>query len=541
MFGQMKKQCIVLLLAWIFCLAGCGEKTGEKTATEVAKDTRTADTLVIAVTKDENTLSPFTYVSGTGLVVNRLIYDTLLTTNLDGDVVPWMVEDDYDVSPDNKVFKLTLKEGLKFHNGEPVTAEDVKFSFEYPADKKVAALRKISKKIASIQVPDPRTIIFNLKESDLSFERDGLAYMRIISKSVYKDEKKPENIALSIGSGMYRLVEYKVGKYYKLEAVGDYFRGPPKVKSINMPIVKDATAVQQGLLSGQFAAATSDINAEAVEVFKRKPGLAVYAGAGYAPLMLNFNNGGPSLSKKEVRQAMAYGIDMKSISKSLYGEYAKLGSRGLIRSDHEYSQGGLDYTYDKEKSSDLLRSAGYLNKNEEGYLIDAQGKELAFELLTYAGNAIRSRMAELVAANLKEVGVRVLVKSMEMDTVDAYVWPDFEVSKGRNYDMAAWGWSNTNTPTFLLSLCSSEFDIGTYNVMGYKSEAFDAVVREQYAQAIDMQKMSLMLQNLQNIVAEDVPALVIAYPDSLQVGNTDQYDGWKKGKGLNMINVFSFL
>lgn len=541
MFEKMKKQCIILISVWLFCFSGCGEKAGEKTATEAARDANTADTLVVAVTKDENSLSPFTYVSGTGLVVNRLIYDTLLTINLDGDVVPWMVEDDYEISSDNKVFKLTLKKGLKFHNGEPVTAEDVKFSFEYPIDKKVAALRKISKKIESIQIPNPETIVFNLKESDLSFKRDGLAYVRIIPKSVYKDEKKPENIASSIGSGMYRLVEYKVGKYYKLEAVNDYFRGSPKVKSINMPIVTDATAVQQGLLAGQFAAATSDINAEAVDVFKSKPGLVVYSGAGYAPLMLNLNNGDSRLGKKEVRQALAYGIDMKNIAETLYGEHATPGSRGLIRSDHEYSQSGLEYTYDKEKSSDLLKKVGYLNKNEEGYLIDAQGKELAFELLTYSGNAIRSRMAELVAANLKELGIRVSVKSMEMDTVDAYVWPDFEVSKGRNYDMATWGWSNTNTPTFLLSLCSSDFDIGTYNVMGYKSEAFDAVVKAQYAQAVDMKKMSIMLQDLQKIVAEDVPALVIAYPDSLQVGNTDQYNGWKKGKGLNIINVFSFI
>ncbi|MDD5953482.1 MAG: ABC transporter substrate-binding protein [Oscillospiraceae bacterium] len=416
-----------------------------------------------------------------------------------------------------------------------------KFSFEYPADKNVAGLRKIADKIEKIETPDDKTVVFTLKNSDINFARDGLSVMRIICKDVYDGVKDPTTVKESIGSGMYKLTEYKTGEYYKLEAVEDYFRGTPQVSKINMPIVTDATAVQQGILSGEFAAATSSIGVEVVDTFKNTSGLTVYANDGYAPTILNFNNGEKALQDVKFRQALSYAIDVNDICKTLYGDYAAVGTRGLIRSDMEYAVGGLEYVHDTEKAAQLLDELGYTKTNGDGYRLDKDGKVLDFDILTYSGNTIRARIAELDAEDLKEVGIKATVKSMEMDTVDAYVWPDFEVSKGRDYDMSTWGWSSSNTPSFLVSLCSSDYSIGTYNVMGYKSDKFDQIVTEQYDKVTTMEQMTSMLEELQNVVAEEIPCLVIAYPDSLQVCNTDQYNGWESGKGLNVVNVFSFL
>lgn len=169
----MKKLLAMLLvLTMAFSLVACGSNTQATTSDETpttadtettagsTEDTdSTVESLTIAITKDENTLSPFTYVSGTGLVVNRLIYDTLFTTDLDNNIIPWMVEDDYTIV-DSKEYTFTLKEGLKFHNGNPVTAEDVKFSFEYPATQNVSGQRKVCNEIESIEIIDERTIKF---------------------------------------------------------------------------------------------------------------------------------------------------------------------------------------------------------------------------------------------------------------------------------------------------------------------------------------------------------------------------------------------
>lgn len=130
--------------------------------------------------------------------------------------------------------------------------------------------------------------------------------MRIINKDVYDGVTDPTTVKESIGSGMYKLVEYKTGEYYKLEAVEDYFRCDPQVSKINMPIVTDATAVQQGILSGEFAASTSTISVEVVDTFKNTPNLEVYSNDGYAPTILNFNNGEEAMQDVKFRQALSY-------------------------------------------------------------------------------------------------------------------------------------------------------------------------------------------------------------------------------------------
>ena len=129
-----KKSLLAALLCLCLCLTGCGGDSGQR-----GEDGGLA--LTIAITKDENTLAPFTYVSSTGLTVNRLIYDTLFTTDLEGSLVPWMVEEDYTVE-DNQIFTFRLLPGQKFHNGEAVDAEAVKFSFTYPADQTASSYRK---------------------------------------------------------------------------------------------------------------------------------------------------------------------------------------------------------------------------------------------------------------------------------------------------------------------------------------------------------------------------------------------------------------
>lgn len=259
-----KLHCSVeyLWLAAMF-VTGCGaasepEKAPAEEVAEEAVSASTAETLTIAITKDENTLAPFTYVSGTGLTANRLIYDTLMTTNSSDEIIPWMVEDDYEVV-DFKEYTFTLKEGQKFHNGNPVTADDIKFSFEYPSGQNVSGQRKQCDKIESVEVIDKNTVKFVLKQADINYMRDGFCYIRILDDAVYEGVEDATTVTDSIGSGMYKLVEYKTGEYYKLEAVEDYFRGTPKVKNINMPIMGDSTAIQQGLLSGELAASTGSI------------------------------------------------------------------------------------------------------------------------------------------------------------------------------------------------------------------------------------------------------------------------------------------
>lgn len=544
------KQLFAVMIITAMMVTGCGggseseitptDKTvsTEETATEEKNDAM-VETLTIAITNDENTLAPFTYVSGTGLTANRLIYDTLMTTDVNDEIIPWMIEDDYEVV-DFKEYTFTLKEGQEFHNGNPVTAEDIKFSFEYPSGQNVSGQRKQCDKIESIEVIDEKTVKFVLKEADINYMRDGFCYIRILDDAVYEGVEDATTVTDSIGSGMYKLVEYKTGEYYKLEAVEDYFRGTPKVKNINMPIMGDSTAIQQGILSGELAASTGSIGIEMLETFETIDNITVYSNPGFAPMIININNGRAPFDNVDFRNALAYGIDVNTICETLYGGHALVGTRGAIRSDLSYSQEGLEYVYDRAKAVELLEGLGY-TEMKDGIRLDAEGNPLSFEIITYSGNDLRSRACELIQTQLKEIGIDVQIMTMDMDTADAYIWPDFEVANGRDYDLSTWGWSSSNSLTYLISLCSSDFSAGTYNVCGYVSEKFDTLVNEKLSSVSTMEEMESLLKELQTVIAEEVPLITIAYADTMQACNTEMYDGWVAGKGMNVVNIFSFV
>ena len=547
---------LALSLTMASAIAACGSKPAEPTSTPSADtkaeteaaapaeteaqpaETDSSDTLTIAITKDENTLSPFTYVTGgAGLVVNRLIYDTLFTTNLDNQIIPWMVEDDYTVV-DSKEFTFNLKSGLTFHNGNPVTAEDIKFSFEYPANQNVSGQRKVCNMIESIDVVDEDTVKFTLKEANVNFMRDGFAYIRIIDDAVYEGVEDATTVAESIGSGPYKLVEYKTGEYYKLQAVDDYFAGNVRVKNINMPIMADT---QQALMSGDLAASTGSIGIEMVDTFNAIDGLTVFANAGYAPMIVNFNDGRAPFDNVQFRQAVSYAVDVNGIADILYGGYAMTGTKGAVRADLPYAVAGLEYVYDSDKAIEILEGLGYTEVNGDGIRLDENGEPLSFEIITYSGSDVRSRCCELMKEQLAKVGIDLVIMTLDMDTADAYIWPDFEVANGRDYDLSTWGWSNSISMTYLISLCSSDFEQGTYNVCGYVSENFDKIVDEKLSSVTSEEEMQDLLRELQEVIAEEIPLLTIGFPDTLQVCNTKMYDGWKAGAGANVINIFSFL
>ena len=111
----MKRRFSCLLLAGLLglSLAACAPRGSADPSQSQSAGADDPDTLTIAVTKDENTLAPFTYVSSTGLTVNRLVYDTLFTTDTDNNVIPWMVSDDYQVDADSSVYTFSLLPGQK--------------------------------------------------------------------------------------------------------------------------------------------------------------------------------------------------------------------------------------------------------------------------------------------------------------------------------------------------------------------------------------------------------------------------------------------
>lgn len=522
---------------------GCSQQQNEQSSgSNQSASSAAVDSLTIAISADENTLTPFTYVHGSpGFDAMSLIYDTLFVRTPDNTIIPWMVKE-YSVENDSKVYHITLEDGLKWHDGQPLTAEDVKFTFEYVLTQSRTRFSAIGKKVENIEVKNDKEFTIALKETDVNFINNSLTDLRIIPKHIYENEADATAVTSSVGSGMYKLVEYKSGEYYKLEAMEDYFKGSPKVKNLNLPIMTDKSSIQQGIISGQLAGSTTSVSAAVLDTFNNASGIDILKADGYAPTMLYFNCEREPFNNAKFRQAISLGIDMDTIIQQVALGHATKGTPNFIREDLEEAEKGLSYEYNVEKANQILDELGYNQKNSEGIRLDANGSPLHFSLLTYSDSTNRVRAAELISKQLKDIGIDVEVTSMESTAVDDKVWPEFDVSKGRDFDMTMWGWS---APVMLnggslAALCSSDYAIGNDNIGGYKNDEFDKLVSN-YQSATTIEEANEASKEMQKFIANEYPFITLYYDDNLYACNTSMYDGWVASKSGSTLNVFSFL
>ena len=522
---------------------GCSQQQNEQSSgSNQSASSAAVDSLTIAISADENTLTPFTYVHGSpGFDAMSLIYDTLFVRTPDNTIIPWMVKE-YSVENDSKVYHITLEDGLKWHDGQPLTAEDVKFTFEYVLTQSRTRFSAIGKKVENIEVKNDKEFTITLKETDVNFINNSLTDLRIIPKHIYENEADATAVTSSVGSGMYKLVEYKSGEYYKLEAMEDYFKGSPKVKNLNLPIMTDKSSIQQGIISGQLAGSTTSVSAAVLDTFNNASGIDILKADGYAPTMLYFNCEREPFNNAKFRQAISLGIDMDTIIQQVALGHATKGTPNFIREDLEEAEKGLSYEYNVEKANQILDELGYNQKNSEGIRLDASGSPLHFSLLTYSDSTNRVRAAELISKQLKDIGIDVEVTSMESTAVDDKVWPEFDVSKGRDFDMTMWGWS---APVMLnggslAALCSSDYAIGNDNIGGYKNDEFDKLVSN-YQSATTIEEANEASKEMQKFIANEYPFITLYYDDNLYACNTSMYDGWVASKSGSTLNVFSFL
>lgn len=497
------------------------------------------DQLNIALNKQEGFLNPYTYSSETGYQITHLIYDSLFILDENLNVTPWLVED-YSYDADTLTYTFKLHDGVLFHDGEKLTADDVKFTFEFLQAHPKSRFSQPAAVISEITVVDELTLTMKLSEASADFLDKPLCEMGILPEHIWSQVEDPDACNNAVGSGMFQVTEMVDGEYYILEKNENFWNGTVAVDMLYMPIIADASTRQTALLTGELDAATSNLSAEVIEEFVSSGRFNIYQGAGFPSTMMYFNCERAPFDNAEFRHALSLAIDRQDIVDTVMLGYATPGTNSHVHPAKSYYDATVEEpAFDLDAANAILDELGYLDTNGDG-LREMDGEALDFTIYVYANNTARIRIAELVKAWYQEIGVGITISALDMDTVDNIVWPGYMSAHDLDFDMVMWGWgASTMSASYVNRLWNSDLEIGTSNVGAFASDEVDALVTAVSAET-DAAARDELMKDLQAALVANYPAYVFYYAD-LVYATSQKYDGWVFQNGAGIMHVKSFL
>lgn len=497
---MMKKKQIlsgltVLLTAAALCACSGGKNT-ENASTEGAKGSAESvsessnnlsegtpipgGSVVFGMTQDLTSLDPHqtTLDAGTRDVVFNL-YEGLVKPASDGTLVPAVAEK-YEISKDAKVYTFTLRDGITFQDGTPVTPEDVKYSIDRYAE--LQGKDSAFSMLNQVVIKDGRTIEVDLKEGYSEFLSD-LAQAVIIPKGS-DPAKNP------IGTGPFKFVSYTPGQNIILEKYDGYWKkGVPSLDRVEFKFIPDADTAFMELQAGTIdilkyltAAQVKALGDDKYTIEKGSMNLV-------QAMFLN-NSYGP-LADKRVRQALCYGVDRQQINEFLFGGGSHIIGSHMIPNMSAYYEPKAEtvYTYDPEKARELLKEAGYPD---------------GFDLEITVPSAYTQHVdtAQIIADELSQIGVKATIKQVEWST-----WLD-EVYRGKKFQATVVGFDGTLAPSDWLMKYTTG---NSKNFMNYSDPQFDKTFNDAF-NAVDETKKAGFYKQAQMILAEDAAAVYIQDP-----------------------------
>lgn len=532
---------IFLLLTLLPACAGnsTSAPTGEDAAT--ASTSSTPATLRIGWPGSPDTLNPGTGILAEAYTVYDMVYNTLYKLNFDG-TFSLDAAERVTTSEDGKTWTFTIRQGLKFHDGEPMTAKDVAFSLNlYKAHEDFPYLNFYTIYFDTIEAPDDKTVVLTLSEAIPNLESQLLA-LYILPEHIWSQHAEGnaaaefENLAM-IGTGPFQMKEYKQNEFVRLVANPDYVDGPPKVAEVIFQTFGNEDALVQALVTGQVDMITEMPNT-AVPVLKRTEKVAVVSGAPLGPSVRDivFNQlapencpvdagglctGHPALQDRAVRLALAHATDKQNIIDVAMLGLAQPGLTLVAAGQaYWYNDQLQDYTFDIAKANQLLDEAGYKDSDGDGVREMPDGSQpLTFRLQWPNDIPEAPRIAELLGQSWGQIGIQVEPQAIDPDALTAACCPVFD------FDVMIWGWSWGPDPNDPLGVMrTDQIPIGSSET-GYANADYDALYNQQ-AVELDREKRREIVFQMQEIVFNDVVYIIPYYQQTVQAYRTDRFTGW---------------
>ncbi|EHI96837.1 ABC-type transporter, periplasmic subunit [Clostridium sp. DL-VIII] len=534
MFFRKNKLLAGMLLAMlsISFLTGCGSTSAEIPTNAPSASQGSDDGSVLRYAVESSPkglfnplLSNTTYDNN----VNNLVYSPLILLDENNEFKPGLAEK-YEFSDDQLTLTFHLRNDVKWQDGEDFTADDVAFTFTSMADPKYTGPRfnEISKiagaqdyhdgkadSVSGIKVIDKNTISFTYTTTYApalsNFSQRGILPKHIWSKVNIADwDKQSDLLNKPVGTGPFKLTDFKPDQYVELAKNDTYFGGTPKIDKFIFKVTNAETELSELAKGDLDVVELSSTKEEDLKTLK-DAGIKIEEkpSANYQFMTMNSNR--EFFKDKRVRQAITYAINRKGIVDSLLGEHGQVINTPISLAGWAYPESGLNsYDYSIDKAKELLKEAGW---NDNSGVLEKDGKQFEVDLMVPTGNKIREQSAPIIQQNLKDVGIKVNISTMDVASA-------MDKTKGEgDYDMGLLGFTLEVDPGDADRYWSSSIANGSqFNFSNFINAQSDELI-EKAATTIDRNQRKEIYAKWGQLLNDEVPYIFLYSQNAIHAYN----------------------
>nr|WP_244862298.1 ABC transporter substrate-binding protein [Saccharomonospora viridis] len=496
--------------------------------------------LRVALVQEIDHLNPFTASFASSAMIGRFAWEFLTLPSAEDATPTGGVAESWESSEDKLTWTFTIREGMTWSDGEPVTAHDAAFTFnKIMSDPKAAeANGSYVVNFKKVSAPDDRTLVIETEEPQASMTALDVPIVPEHVWSKIEDMHDPVTDSIEVvgvGSGPFLIAEYRPNELVRMTANKDYWRGAPAYDELHFIKFENADAAVNALRNGEVDFVNRLTRAQ-FDSLKNEPNIETNQASGrrYRELLMNpgarnadgdaIGDGHPALQDVQVRRAIAMAIDPEVLVDKVLGGYGELpgGLVPPIYEDYHYvPDEDVRYSFDPDAANALLDEAGY-RRGPDGVRVDSEGRRLEFRLTGRASEDYAQRASDYIVSWLRDIGIEVTKNLVSDNEVD-------ETTSSGHYDLAFSGWGTNPDPDYILSkqTCAAlpaASGSSSSNAF-FCDETYDKLYAQQIAEMDPKKRAKLVLQ-AQARYYEMVPSLVLGYDNVLEAYRSDRFTGF---------------
>lgn len=515
-------------------------------APSAAQDTGRAPLVRIAIRADEGVLNPFLPPNDVALTHDllMLVYDTLFWNQSQVAPDEWLATG-AQPSADFRSWTVSLRSGVQWHDGEPFTADDVAFTFQYFRDiggpgryghhvyqhPRLEAATAIDDLTVQLTFTNPITTFPQLPGGDVP----------ILPEHIWSSIADPRAglTSLPVGTGPYRLVDHQPGTSYRLDANPAYFGGAPLVDTLELSVIPDDEAAFGALETGAVDMVARSTPLAWIDRLDVRDDVEMVVGGRQQSVHLQFNLGNQILQNADVRRGLGLAIDVDTVLEVVEQGAGRLGGDTWTHPNSIWTRDPLGaHLSDVAAADQLLRAAGFSDAGT-GTLLAPNGQPATFTLGVDASRPRHRTAAQAVADQLAAIGVGVAIQLLEPTALPPAVGgagtlPPTDMVIG---ELDTHQHDDPDHLYFLFHSSSAATDL----FGGYSNPQLDAAIEQLMYEPQESELRTQALNNAQDILAADLPLFTLYYPAWRMAYRPAVYDGWQAEETNGFLTKRSLL